>query len=248
MRNKIMVVFASLAMLAMVGCAPKQPDLLRVTGPYSDSSVERCLMFWTANYSTNVVNHYYAGSCHPRYPFNDAFIYWKEERTLLDYHEPALCYDAPPPSPGGEIFAFHHQLKLDQDTVDTGDDIGGSTYRVTHRQWLDWMEPCLAKGKEYVITLEAARKLFPPRTAEHKTAQAQATVQVRGEVKNADQKLPWKKDMTAWDAIDEAGGATFYAADGVAVWRDGHKILKSKLFGSRYSKLLPDDVVIVFKE
>lgn len=239
------VIVLLIAML-VTGCVHKAPEILRVTGPYSDASVERCLMFWTANYSTNVVNHYYAGACHPRYPFNDAFIYWKEGRTLLDYHESARCYDTPPPSPGGEIFASHHQLKLDRDTVDTGDDIGGSSYRVTHRQWLDWMEPCLSKGKEYVITLEAARKLFPLKLSEQLATQNEPVVRVRGEVQKGIQKLIWRPGMTAWDAIQEAGGITFYATDMVVVYRNGALMKERRtVYWSRLIKLLPGDEVVV---
>ena len=74
----------------------------------------------------------------------------------MEYAE--LEADAPP---GTEIFAFHHDLKLDRDTVDTPDDIGGSTYLETHRTWVEWMEGCLSRGREYVIILEEARRLSP---------------------------------------------------------------------------------------
>jgi hypothetical protein len=83
-------------------------------------------------------------------------VYWKEERILLEYAE--LEADAPR---GTEIQAFHHNLKLDRDTVDTPDDIDGSTYLETHATWVDWMEACLSRGREYVITLEEARRLSP---------------------------------------------------------------------------------------
>ena len=139
----------------LAGCV--QQRLLHVVGPYPESpSIKRCLLYWTSNFSTNVTNHYYAGATKPSGGFVDAFIYWKEERTLLEYAE--LEADAPP---GTEIFAFHHDLKLDRDTVDTPDDIGGSTYLETHRTWVEWMEGCLSRGREYVIILEEARRLSP---------------------------------------------------------------------------------------
>lgn len=73
----------------------------------------------------------------------------------MDYSERA------PHSEGAEAEAWHHDLRLDRDTVDAQDDIGGSTYLITHRLWVDWMEQCLSRGREYVITLEDARRLSP---------------------------------------------------------------------------------------
>ena len=75
----------------------------------------------------------------------------------MDYSELA------PDPEGAEPLAWHHDLKLDRDTVDTKDDIGGSTYLVTHRLWVDWMGQCLSRGREYVITLEEARQRSPKR-------------------------------------------------------------------------------------
>ena len=70
-----------------------------------------------------------------------------------------LADDAPE---GAEIFAWQgHHLKLGRDTVDTGEDVGDSTYLEPHRQWLEWMEQCISKGKLYVVTLDAATNAFP---------------------------------------------------------------------------------------
>jgi hypothetical protein len=132
---------------------------MRVTGPYPDSPcVKRCLEYWTSNFSTNATNHFYVGTVRPRGGFADALVYWKEERTIIEYC--GLDPDAPK---GAEIEAFHHDLRLDRDTVDTPEDIGGSTYLITHREWIDWMEPLLLRGREYVITLDEARRLSPKR-------------------------------------------------------------------------------------
>lgn len=60
-----------------------------------------------------------------------------------------------------EIEALNHPLRLDRDTVDMEDDIAGSNYLVTHRLWVDWMEQCLSRGREYVIRLDEARRLYP---------------------------------------------------------------------------------------
>ena len=144
-----------LAILLLVGCAHER--VLRVTGPYPETNwIRPCLLYWTSNFSTNEVNHFYVGAVVPQGGFNDALIYWSEERTIMDYAE--LVPDA---HEGAEIEAFHHNLKLDRDTVDTEDDIAGSNYLITHRLWVDWMEQCRSRGREYVISLEEARRLYP---------------------------------------------------------------------------------------
>jgi hypothetical protein len=138
---------------------PKEEEqLMRVVGPYPDSSsIKRCLLYWTANFSTNAANHFYVGATQPAGGFAEALVYWKEERTILDYS--GLAEDAPK---GAEIEAWRHPLKLDRDTVDTPEEIGGSNYLETHRTWLDWMDQCLSRGREYVISLDEARRLYPP--------------------------------------------------------------------------------------
>ena len=139
----------------LTSCANNR--IMRVTGPYPDSPcVKRCLEYWTSNFSTNQINHFYVGKVHPRGGFADALVYWQEERTIIEYSE--LAPDAPK---GAEIEAWHHPLKLDRDTVDTENDIEGSNYLETHRTWLEWMEPLLRHGREYVITLDQATQLFP---------------------------------------------------------------------------------------
>jgi hypothetical protein len=136
-----------------------QKRYTHVVGPYPESPlIKRCLLYWTSNYSTNAVNHYYVGATKPSGGFCDAFVYWKEERTIIEYAE--LDPELPV---GQEAMAFHHNLKLDRDTVDTDDDKAGSTYLETHRTWVDWMEGCLSQGREYVITLDEARRLSPKR-------------------------------------------------------------------------------------
>jgi LysM repeat protein len=131
---------------------------LHVTGPYPDSpTLRRCLEYWTSNFSTNAVNHYYAGAIKPHgneYP--EAWIYWKEERTLIEYD--GLTPDAPA---GAEIEAFRGTWQLDHDTVDTPEEINGSTYLETLPVWVDWMEGCISHGREYVIPLTEARRLSP---------------------------------------------------------------------------------------
>jgi len=151
MKHKLRLILVLIPLLT--GCAQD----LHVVGPYPESpSIKRCLLYWTSNFSTNATNHYFVGSTKPSGGFVDAFVYWKEERTILEYAE--LAPDAPA---GSEIESFHDDLKLDRDTVDAEDDIAGSSYLVTHRVWVDWMEGCLSQGRKYVITLDEARRLSP---------------------------------------------------------------------------------------
>jgi hypothetical protein len=147
---RLLVVLA----LCATGCAHRY---LHVVGPYPESPlIKRCLLYWTSNFSTNATNHFYVGRAKPARGWHDALVYWKEEREIIEYAE--LACDLPA---GAEIFAFHHPLKLDRDTVDTEDEMFGSNYIETHRTWVEWMEQCLSRGREYVITLEEARQLSP---------------------------------------------------------------------------------------
>ena len=90
------------------------------------------------------------GAIQPAGGFAEALVYWKEERT--SWTTVGL------PKTHGKV----QRLKLDRDTVDTPEEIGGSNYLETHRTWLDWMDQCLSRGREYVISLDEARRLYPP--------------------------------------------------------------------------------------
>jgi hypothetical protein len=116
------------------------------------------LEYYVAFDSTYETNHFYVGATElDGSNLVRALVYWKEPRVLMDYGE--LADDAPA---GAEIFAWQgSHLKLSQDTVDTPDDINGSTYLETHRQWVDWMEECIYEGREYVVTLNQATNAFP---------------------------------------------------------------------------------------
>ena len=75
----------------------------------------------------------------------------------MEYTE--LADDAPE---GTEIFAWQgNHLKLGRDTVEMPEDIAGSTYLETDRQWVDWMEQCVQKGRPRLVTLNEATNLFP---------------------------------------------------------------------------------------
>jgi len=119
--------------------------------------VQKELHYYTASHSSHPTNHFYVGAVEINHGgLVRALIYWKEERTLLDYTE--LSEDAPE---GAESLAWHHRWKLDRDTVDMEQDIAGSNYLETHRQWVDWMEQCISRGRLYQVTMEDAKKLYP---------------------------------------------------------------------------------------
>lgn len=81
------------------------------------------------------------------------------------------------------------------------------------------------------------------------TPPSRQSIWVKGEVKNGQLLyLPWKPGMTAWEAIEQAGGVTFYAADGVGVIRAGQRVFKGSQHDSQQWKLLPNDGVIVMKD
>jgi hypothetical protein len=152
--NTLRLLFVFILLLAG-GCAHE--GLMRVTGSYPHTApIKRCLQYWTSNFSTNATNHFYIGAA----PLSDgttvALAYWKEERTILEFSE--LAADAPK---GAEIEAWIQDLRLDRDTVDTLEDVGGSNYLVTHRTWVDWMEQCLSRGRECVVLFEEARRFYP---------------------------------------------------------------------------------------
>jgi hypothetical protein len=143
---------------AMAFCATghSDDDLKKVVNSEFESPrLERSLNFFVAHYSSHATNRFYVGPIKIHEGMLvEALVYWKEERTLLTYTE--LIKGAP------DSFAWHgHALKLDRDTVDTGADIAGSTYLVTHRMWIEWMEQCISIGKLHKVTRKAARQAFP---------------------------------------------------------------------------------------
>ena len=144
----------------LAGCARSADSGIMhvLASDFRSPRVERELKFYVANYSTHATNHFYVGATKlDRGQLVTALVYWKEPRILMNYGE--LTDDAPE---GSENFAWQgHHLKLGRDTVDTPQDGYGSTYLVTHRQWVDWMEQCISKGKLYVVTLDAATNAFP---------------------------------------------------------------------------------------
>jgi hypothetical protein len=144
--------------LFAVGCQHAQNNGITrvISSKFHSNDIERCLKYWVANYSEHSTNNFYVGPIAVNQgELTQALVYWKEERTLLTYS--GLAEDAPK---GAEGFAWGHDLKLDRDTVDTPTDIAGSSYLVTHRMWINWMEDCIAKGRHYEVTLKEANKTF----------------------------------------------------------------------------------------
>lgn len=121
---------------------------------FSAPWIERDLRYWTARYSVHPTNHFYVAATEvDGGRLKDGMVFWKEGRTLVFVAEPIP--DA------GECMTWGHALKLDRDTVDTSEDIQGSTYLETHRTWATWVESCISRGKLYTISQENARRCYP---------------------------------------------------------------------------------------
>ena len=151
-----------LSVVLLTGCAGSTDDsyVQVVASDFHSPKIERELKFYVANFSTHATNHFYVGATKlDRGDLVAALAYWKEARILLNYDE--LVGDTNALN-GHEMEAWPlPHWKLDRDTVDTPEDIDGSTYVITHHQWVDWMEQCISEGKLYVISLDEATNLFP---------------------------------------------------------------------------------------
>jgi len=149
----------ALVIVLMAGCLRDRASQRSFTLP----RIDRELNFYVAIHPLHTTNHFYVYQTdfrrgEPR----RATVYWKEERTLLSYAE--LEADAT-----HDIFAWAgHDVKLDRDTVDTPDEIGGSNYLETHREWVDSVERCITKGKEFTFTKANAEHLFQNQQVQQK--------------------------------------------------------------------------------
>jgi hypothetical protein len=154
--------YGRLALLVVLsgGCTQNMADgnLHVVASDFHSQKVDREVKYYVAYFSTYPTNHFYVGATKlDQKQLVEALVYWKEPQIIMRYGE--LVDDAPE---GAEIFAWQGpHLKLGRDTVAMPADIAGSTYLETHRQWLDWMDQCISKGKPFVITLNDATNLFP---------------------------------------------------------------------------------------
>ncbi|WP_454723651.1 MULTISPECIES: hypothetical protein [Cupriavidus] len=94
----------------------------------------------------HVTNHF----CVVGYEWPDGglqvWVNWREQNTniLWDGNEDRQLREL-------GLMATRRNLRLGKDTVETNNDIGGSTYLVTRRWWLGIADDCAAHGEKYVI-------------------------------------------------------------------------------------------------
>jgi hypothetical protein len=136
----------------LAGCAHRQA-LQVAPVSFRSPGIERCLQYWTANFSRQVTNHFYV------YPTDldqgnlvGALVYWREGGRLLDYSEMPK---------GAESQAWRLRPKVDRTAVLTDESIKGSNDLVAHRIWVNLVRRCITSGKEYVVPLRAAKASSP---------------------------------------------------------------------------------------
>ena len=136
----------------LAGCAhPQAPQVAPVE--FHSPGIERCLQYWTANFSLHATNHFYVCATEvDRGDLVGALVYWREEGRLLDYAEVPN---------GAEAQAWRLRPKVDRDVVRTDERIDSSNDLVPHRVWVHWMARCITSGKEYVVALKEARASYP---------------------------------------------------------------------------------------
>jgi len=136
----------------LAGCAHQRPaqfDPSRFDSP----GMERSLQYWTATFSRHGTNHFYV--CATEVDRGDlvrALVYWREEGRILDYLEEPK---------GSEALSWRLRPMVDREAVHSDESIGISNDLVPHRVWVRWMKECISSGREYVVTLAAARAAFP---------------------------------------------------------------------------------------
>ena len=146
-----------LALLAalLAGCAHHVPAPVDPAA-FNSPGIERSLQYWTANFSLHRTNHFYACATEvDRGALVRALVYWREEGRILDYLEEP---------PGAEAMAWRLRPMVDRDAVLSDEKIGISNDLVPHRVWVRWMQQCITGGREYVVTLRAAKAQFPHST------------------------------------------------------------------------------------
>jgi hypothetical protein len=136
----------------LAGCAHQRPASFDPAS-FRSPGIERCLQYWTANFSVHATNHFYVRATEvDRGDLVGALVYWQEGGRILDYTE------APK---GAEARAWRLRPKVDRSAVLTDERISGSNDLVPHRVWLHWMRQCITSGKGYVVTLKTAKAAFP---------------------------------------------------------------------------------------
>jgi len=120
---------------------------------FRSPGIERCLEYWTANYSRFPTNHFYVCATEvDRYELVRALVFWREGGRLLDYAES---------SAGEEAQAWRLPPKVDRDAVLTDESISYGNDVIPHRVWLKSVRQCITRGREYQVTLEQAEAAFP---------------------------------------------------------------------------------------
>ena len=135
----------------LAGCASQRPQF--DPADFRSPGIERCLQYWTANLSSQAVNHFYVCATDlDRGDLVEALVYWREGGRLLDYVEVPQ---------GAEAQAWRLRPKVDRQAVTTDEEIGSSNHVVPHRVWMQWVRQCITDGKAYVVTLKQAQAAFP---------------------------------------------------------------------------------------
>jgi hypothetical protein len=136
----------------LAGCA-HHPAPQVAPASFRSPGIERCLQYWTANFSTHAINHFYVSPTEmDRGDLVGALVYWKEGGRLLDYCEVPK---------GKEAQAWRLRPKVDRSAVLTDEQISASNDLVAHRVWISWVNRCISSGKEYTVTLMEATASHP---------------------------------------------------------------------------------------
>jgi hypothetical protein len=135
----------------LAGCAHQRPVPFDPAS-FQSPGIERCLQYWTASYSLHATNHFYV--CATEVDRGDlvrALVYWREGGRILDYLEVTQ---------GAEAQAWRLRPKVDRSAVLTDERISISNDVVPHRVWVRWMQQCITRGREYVVTLQEAKASY----------------------------------------------------------------------------------------
>lgn len=135
----------------LAGCANPRPQF--DASDFHSSGIERCLQYWTANYSQHAINHFYVCATDLyRGELVEALVYWREGGRLLDYVETPK---------GAEAQAWRLRPKVDREALHSDEKISGHNHVVPHRVWVRWVNQCIVDGKEYSVPLDQALAAFP---------------------------------------------------------------------------------------
>jgi hypothetical protein len=136
----------------LAGCAHQQPAHPNPAN-FKSPGIERCLQYWSANFSPHGVNHYYVYATEKdQGDLVRALVYWREGGRILDYLEEPK---------GAEAMAWRLRPMVDRDALLSDEKVSVNNDLVPHRVWVRWMKQCISSGKEYTVTLKAAKAAFP---------------------------------------------------------------------------------------